>query len=291
MADQQQRFAALRDRLIEAGHLVPMGADGLYGRSRTFEQLVAGLEELVRSADPAVDREVTFPPLLPRAVLERAGYLRSFPDMVGVLSTFGGGNPEHVALMQALETEPASDAALCSAACHPLYASLHGSALAAPTTTQLTGWVFRHEPSVDPARMQAFRQRESVYVGTPDGALAHRDAWLSRATTIFADLGLAVEAIVANDPFFGRVGRVLASVQRESAAKWELVFPIAGDEPTAIASANLHGDHFGEAFDITVGGGVAHTACVGFGVERVAVAIMVRHGMNPAGWPSALVAR
>ena len=41
-----------------------------------------------------------------------------------------------------------------------------------------TGCCFRHEPSLDPARMLAFRMHEFVYVGDPDGAEAHRDRWV-----------------------------------------------------------------------------------------------------------------
>ena len=32
------------------------------------------------------------------------------------------------------------------------------------------GWCFRHEPSLDPARMQAFRQHDLVYVGNAEQA-------------------------------------------------------------------------------------------------------------------------
>jgi hypothetical protein len=42
----------------------------------------------------------------------------------------------------------------------------------------------------------------------------------------------------------------------------------------AVMSCNYHLEHFGEAFDIrTDDGAVAHTACVGFGLERMALAL------------------
>ena len=41
-----------------------------------------------------------------------------------------------------------------------------------------------HEPSLDPARMQAFRQREVVYAGVEVGAVAHRDLWADRAAAL-----------------------------------------------------------------------------------------------------------
>jgi seryl-tRNA synthetase len=92
---------------------------------------------------------------------------------------------------------------------------------------------------------------------------------------------------VANDPFFGRGGRVMKATQREQELKYELVVPITSREkPTAVASCNYHVDHFGVAFDIrTADGEVAHTACVGFGYERIALALFNTHGMDPDLWP------
>ena len=68
--------------------------------------------------------------------------------------------------------------------------------------------------------------------------------------------------------------------------------PIGSDErPTAIISLNYHQDHFGHLFGIrTADGEVAHTACVGFGLERIALALYRRHGFDRATW-SAIRAR
>jgi seryl-tRNA synthetase len=52
-----------------------------------------------------------------------------------------------------------------------------------------------------------------------------------------------------------------------------------------VASANWHQDHFGELFAIRQSGGsTAHTACVGFGLERIALALLRTHGVRMRGW-------
>jgi seryl-tRNA synthetase len=154
----------------------------------------------------------------------------------------------------------------------------------------LRSFVFRHEPSVDPARMQSFRQREYVRLGSAEQALAHRDAWLERAGGMLRALGLDVRAVPANDPFFGRPGRMMAAAQREQGLKYELVVPVASSErPTAVASCNCHLDHFGAAFGIhTADGRPAHSACVGFGLERIALALVRAHGLDPSRWPASV---
>lgn len=65
--------------------------------------------------------------------------------------------------------------ALCSAACHPFYPTLTGVVAPGGGRWDVYGWVLRNEPSLDPARMQAFRQHERVYVGEADEAVLHRD--------------------------------------------------------------------------------------------------------------------
>ena len=101
------------------------------------------------------------------------------------------------------------------------------------------------------------------------------------------DLGLDVVADVANDPFFGRAGSMLAASQRESALKFELLATVSSKEqPTAIVSCNCHLDHLTVPFEITsAGGGVAHTACVGFGLERIVLALFAAHGLDTDQWP------
>jgi seryl-tRNA synthetase len=295
-----ERHAAFRAELVEAGLLVPMGENGLYGRGADFERVVEGIDNLVtrRGADQNALR-VRFPPVFDRAVFEKTDYLASFPDLTGGITGFTGGDREHAALLAMRERgedwraalEP-TDMMLVSAACHPLYPSLSGTLPPGGRRADVLGQCFRHEPSVDPARMQSFRMREYVYVGDPDSALAHRDGWIPRGLAVLEDLGLVAEAVVANDPFFGRAGRMLAANQRSANLKTELVVRLYGDDEdsgsgTAVVSANYHMDHFGVPFGIsTADGAVAHSACVGFGLERITLALLRTHGLDPASWPS-----
>jgi seryl-tRNA synthetase len=138
--------------------------------------------------------------------------------------------------------------------------------------------------------MQSFRQREYVRVGDFQAAKDFRDLWMERGLKIMADVGLDAKAVVANDPFFGRRGRMLAADQRDQSLKFELVVPItSAEKPTACVSLNYHQDHFGHLFGIrTASGENAHTACIGFGVERVALALFRTHGMVPSKWPASV---
>jgi seryl-tRNA synthetase len=294
-------YARFRDELIEAGHLVPMGVEGIFGKGADFETIVEGVNRCAGEAGRDLgSTPLAFPPLLPRSTLERTDYLRSFPNLIGAVHAFSGGDREHRALLALLESggewaaelDP-TDLALCTATCHPIYPMAAGQLPKGGRRYNVFGWNFRHEPSVDPARMQAFRQREFVYLGDPDSAEQFRDMWIERGLAVLRSLGLPAEAVVANDPFFGRSGRLLAAGQREEALKYELVVPICSTEkPTAIASSNAHRDHFGVPFGITTADGhTAHSACVGFGMERITLALLHTHGLDVSRWPASVRTR
>jgi seryl-tRNA synthetase len=183
-----------------------------------------------------------------------------------------------------------TELALVPAACYPVYPAVaaRGPLPAGGAVVDACGaWVFRHEPSEDPARLQMFHQREIVRIGEPETVHGWREQWRERAVEILGGLGLDVQLDVATDPFFGRSGRMLAASQREQQLKFEVITQIAGPEPTAVASFNYHQDHFTSAYDLQMAdGSVAHTACLGFGLERIALALFNRHGFDVHAWPA-----
>lgn len=286
----------LRRELVSSGHLIPSGVPGLYGRGGAFEEVIAHFEGVVgRMAADERPEVMHFPPALARAVYERTDHVETMPHLLGSVHSFDGDDDAHLELARRLHEGEDWSAGLAPAqvvmapaACYPLYPTCSGPLPPGGRTVDLCTFVFRHEPSDDPARMQCFRQRELVRLGTPEEAVEHRDVWVARGLEIHRSLGLDVRCVAANDPFFGRGGRMMKATQREQDLKYELVVPLTEEgEPTAITSSNYHLDHFGLAFEITTAdGGVAHTACVGFGLERIAIALLVTHGMDPDGWPA-----
>jgi seryl-tRNA synthetase len=286
---------AFRDALLDATILVASNVQGVYGKGSSFVAVFDGVDRFVtevgRSEAPEVYR---FPPVLAREHLVRTDYLRSFPDLVGSIHGFEGGNAEHAALLRdiALGADWATsltptDLVLLPAACYPIYPMVTGELPEGGRLFDVLGTCFRREPSDDPARMQTFHQHEFVHVGAPESALAFRDAWLDRSQQMMEDLELQVVADVANDPFFGRAGSMLAANQRERALKFELLATVSSEEqPTAITSCNCHLDHLTVPFEITAaGGGPAHSACVGFGIERIVLALFAAHGLDTDRWP------
>jgi seryl-tRNA synthetase len=290
--------AAFLAELLERRLLIATSVPGLYGRGGDFEDVRVGVAELVtRTGAPERPEQLRFPPVLPRHDLETVGYLKSFPHLAGSIFAFDGderGAAEQYERACAHEDwsefQSMTDLVLAPAACYPVYPAIaaRGKLAAGGVTVDAGGaYVFRHEPSGDPARMQVFHQREIVRIGEPETVSAWRDVWRDRAVSLLRELGLDARFDVASDPFFGRSGRMLAASQREQELKFEVVVQIAGPAPTAVASFNYHQDHFAAAYGIELHDGArAHTACLGFGLERITLALLRTHGLELAAWPA-----
>lgn len=288
------------DRLFDSGLLIETGVDGLYGRGGRFEDVIAAFERLIdRFGGTDGAEAIRFPPGMNRAYFEKSGYMRSFPQLAGTVHSFCGNELDHVSLLKCMDADEdwtaeqkATDIVLTPAACYPLYPTVakRGNLPAGGGLYDLQSYCFRHEPSNDPARQQLFRMREYVRMGTQADVTEFRQIWMDRGVEMMKEVGLPVEIDVANDPFFGRAGKMLANNQRDQNLKFELLIPITSTtSPTACMSFNYHQDAFGTKWGLNLeDGSVAHTACVGFGLERIALALFHHHGLDTQQWPASV---
>lgn len=289
---------SFHDGLVRHGHIVPVGVDGVFGRGPVFESVLEGFNALVsRVAEADQAETVTFPPVINREILERVHYLDNFPHLCGAVHSFFGNELEGRKLAAAANNGEdwggalkMTQVVLSPAACYPLYPTITGSLPAQGRLFSMLHWVYRHEPSREPTRMQSFRVREMVRAGTAEQVVAWRDLWLKRGVHILTGLGLPARSDVASDPFFGRGGKVLGQSQKEQRLKFEVLVPvISAENPTALCSFNFHQEHFGSTFAIrTADGGTANTACLGFGLERITMALFKEHGFDIGQWPAAV---
>ena len=281
--------------LVAQGLIIPTGVKGGYGRGPVFEDILRRFNDLVtRVAAPDGAQELMFPPIIPRTLIEAVGYMDNFPHLAGSVNSFFGNEIKARELSGRVhdgkrweDLLDITEVMLTPAACYPVYPTFSGLLPQGGRLVTVMNWVYRHEPSDEPTRLQSFRMREYIRVGPPDVVLAWRDAWLQRALDLLQGLGLPVQSDVAHDPFFGRVGKMLAANQVDQRLKFEILVPvISQEEPTAICSFNWHQEHFTAKFRIrNADDSVAHTACLGFGLERVTLALLKTHGLDPADWP------
>ncbi len=298
MSPTADAAAAFRDQLIAAGLLIPTGVDGLYGRSALYEQVADGLEAAISrmTADDGAER-MRFPPLLSRQEFLASGYLKGFPHLAGTISCFCGNEADHRRLLQCIEAkedfsplQQPAEVVVTPAACYPVYpvVAQRGPLPGAGLLVDVSSYCFRHEPSVDPCRMQMFRMREHVRIGSEAQVLAFRAAWLERGADWLRRLGLPVTTALASDPFFGRGGKLMADGQIDQQLKFEMLIPVGSEiDLTACLSCNYHMTHFSEIWPLRQPDGcLAHTGCVAFGIDRLTLALFRHHGLAPDTWPA-----
>jgi seryl-tRNA synthetase len=284
--------------LVEHGYIIPTGIRGGYARGAMFERILRGFNELVtRTAAGDGAEEMTFPPIVARTLIEQVGYMGNFPQLAGSVHSFFGNETKARELAARAQSGDRweelldiTEVMLTPAACYPVYPVFSGLLPDGGRLVTVLNWVYRHEPSDEPTRLQSFRMREYIRVGRSDDVVAWRDAWLVRSLDLLRGLGLPVQSDVASDPFFGRAGKMMAANQVDQKLKFEILVPVISEEkPTAICSFNWHQDHFASKFGIrNADQSMASTACLGFGLERVTLALIKAHGFDTARWPEAV---
>jgi seryl-tRNA synthetase len=165
---------------------------------------------------------------------------------------------------------------------------LRDSKLAEPRAVTALGKCFRYESSnlSGLERLWDFSMREIIFVGTADYVLTMRNSLVQLCTRFLDELQLAYEVTTATDPFFVDSYSVQAAYQRGFELKYELLVPLPySGKKLAVGSINYHQDFFGRSFAIETSAGPAHTGCLGFGYERLALAFIAQHGLSETNWP------
>jgi len=274
-----------------------MGSDGVYARTALYEDVIERLGFFITRQRDSRAEVLRFPPVMSRHQLEKSGYLKSFPNLLGCVCALHGSEAtirahadSHYSGGDWTRGLSAAVLVLSPAACSPVYplVASRGRLPQGGLIFDVAADCFRHEPSRSLDRLQSFRMREFVRIGAPQEIMSFREQWMARAEDLARELALPCQLDVANDPFFGKVGQMMAVSQRQNALKFELLIPYyQGARPTACMSFNCHLEHFGEVWGIhDHGGAVAHTGCVAFGMDRLAVALFANHGVDVARWPA-----
>jgi seryl-tRNA synthetase len=269
------------------------GVLGVYIRTQLFEQVIEGLNRMITAHREPGTEVLRFPPVMSLKTLQTSGYVQNFPQLLGGVCCMPAQDPHAEATPGHepvwADTAQVSDLVMTPAACYPVYpmAAARGPVPKDGLKFDVASDCFRREPSVKLDRLQTFRMREYVCVGTGEQVLAFRERWLALGQELAGRLGLTFHVDKASDPFFGRMAQLMAMSQVVQSLKFELLVPIySTDSPTACMSFNYHREHFGHTWDLNHADGEhAHTGCAAFGLDRLALALFATHGTDLAHWP------
>lgn len=291
----------MMEELTKRGLLVATAA-GVYRDGLEMALIRHAILTSLQSLFGPVDATIAVPPVVPLEVVRKAGYVIGFPHLLGLVAGFDGSVRDFATTIAPTAAEPVAQTespawaasfddalfAMTPAACHGVYDLV-------PTPVGPNGFkatavatCFRNERSSELGRFRSFQMFECVQVGPEDIVEAFIANGRAVVREFFSALGIDDEWEAAVDPFF--LGDGVASVKATDAPKHELATPLVpGQSRVAISSVNYHHDHFASAFNLTSETGTTVSACLGVGIERLALALFGRHGLDFAGWPPAVL--
>jgi seryl-tRNA synthetase len=261
--------------------------------------------ELSRMAKKFSAPPFQFPSLVGADALDRCKYIRSFPhsltfvshlredlDLIQEFARAARWNGEDLECPR--ESLSRIECLLAPSVCFHWYAWLRDSRLLEPRSITAIGKCFRYESGnlKTLERLWDFTMREIIFVGPREFVLDQRQKAVDDTVTLFDEWGLSFEIKSATDPFFIEDYSSQTIFQSAFELKYEAraSLPYKGDT-LAVGSFNYHQDFFGRSFNISGESGEAlHTSCVGFGLERLALAFLAQYGLDLGRWPEAVAA-
>jgi hypothetical protein len=289
--------APVFDTLVETGDLYECG-DGIFGYGGAFLKIIHYFLKKTREMGLIQfgAKEYEFPVLFPIESFKQGGYFETFPhhimfqatlkNDIDVLNQFAKtGWAEGTEILENIHT-PVN--VLKNAACGPIYPMLAGKDIGPEMQVYFTAdRCFRNEAAniFELARLNEFSMSEVVFIGKEDqikeGMERAKELW--HYWIDLFNLNCLIES--ANDSFFAGNYKKLKFFQKigDSKIEFKLLLPHCG-KYIACASANYHRTHFSKKYDIHSGDGYCHTACIAFGLERLAYAFLCQHGCEPERW-------
>lgn len=245
-------------------------------------------------------REEAYPATVPTAVLERSGYLKSFPQHAFFVSPtrLDQRSIEHVQhglIAERIENatgdsvlQPPAET-LAPTVCYHCFNARKDQGEQRPEVITAVNMCHRYEIANvrELERLKTFRMREIIYFGTPDAVQQGLDDCFRWFLDWLKAWDISFKATTANDPFFANSSDSKRFFQSVLVLKREvrLRIPKTG-KWISVGSFNNHSDSLVKAFAIAGQGPDKVTSgCVGFGYERLLYGLMAVLGTDPDSWP------
>jgi len=281
---------------VGTGHVV------LRGVAAELMDVIDAKVERMFAREFKAERE-RFPSTILCRTLDRCNHFTSFPEHMDFVAHLR----EDVDVLKAFSGQCASEKwsprahdgrmgdvefAITPSCCYHAYEGMEGWKLDKPgRCITATVGCHRYEGAnlTTLSRLRAFTMREVIWIGHPEYVKSSRAKADELIVQWAKEWELDCTLENANDMFFTDDYSVKASFQRQQEAKRELRLTIPQEERSiSVFSSNFHSATFGRAFDITLDGRPAASACVGWGFERWVYAVLSQFGMTPSNWPEGL---
>ncbi len=279
------------EEMIRAGMVKDFG-DGHVAYSGLFLDLVQRLDSAFQDVAAEIGAEpVHMPNFISLDYMKRMGVFDKYPHHLYFLSPLVP-DIEKIEKFQSEEessdpriVEYLKDPRYClkTSACALLYPLLENTAFSRPAHYTMLGCCTRHETKMATSleRLTEFTMREIVFVGDEAGADEFQRFCVTLLQDLIESFDLTARIASASDSFFvSNYGKYrLMQLLGKEKFEAQLVIPDTGAD-IAVGSFNHHRRFFGQRFGFSYCGEPAASACIGFGLERLAYGIVCQCGME-----------
>lgn len=279
---------------------------GFYSLQGDFLRVFQAIDRVVRRVGAelgAIEQE--HPAVWPVQLFRSIDYFHEFPQQVILCAPvkddftartefsrrYAKGQPFEGVPMNDLMAD--STYGLQPAVCDCCYYTLGGARSLQDAFYTTYNKVFRNErsPTNRLDRLTNFTVRDIMFVGREEFVLESRQRLIEQLSRMLERLDVNAKIETANDPFFANESAMKSVFQNAHRLKYELLADIPHlGRAIAVGSVNLHTDFFGKSFDIRLpDGALAHSGCIGVGMERMTYALFCQHGPRLQRWPRPLL--
>lgn len=277
------------EALLERGDISQTG-NGKFVYKGQVAKVFRGLDDLFRAwAGEQSAAEEFFPISVKTETLKRAGYFKTFAQHAFFVSPLELSMPA-LESAQTGDVRPhlqSPDWVLSPTVCHHCFESLSDAAHKSHQTITALNQCSRYEvhDTGGLKRLRHYWMREIIFLrSTPEETQSALDDVLKLTTDLLRSWGISFKVKSASDPFFLDSGTGKRMFQTALLMKRELVLPVEG-KSIACGSFNNHMKTLVEAFDITANDGEIASGCVGWGYDRLILALFSQLGPDCENWP------
>ena len=281
------------DKLLKNKCLVTFG-QGLIGFTDEFLKVFNQVDEFICYLAKLVDaKDYIYPDLIDVDTLNKCNYLSQFPHQLVFAS-----NIEKKAKTINCFCNDIEKNCMCiknkldepklinkPTICYHVYKQFENTIIEEPPKIITSKGRCKRYESLNTKtleRLLDFTMREIVFIGKKEQVLEKREFLMQQVQSAISKMDIYSNIKTSYDPFFTSKYTPKALIQKKFKLKYELnaYLPDSQDE-LSIGSFNYHGTFFGEKFNIKLrDGSFAHTACIGFGLERFTYAYLNQKGNN-----------
>lgn len=273
---------------------------GVFTFQGNYGLVIRALDNFFRNYALSIGaEEQLYPPTVMTKNMLKNGYLKSFPHHVLFVSGVYR-DIENVSLLEhqtsdGVNIDPSyldkPDQMLAPTVCYRCFEAMSNTKFENIALFTGTAHCNRNEGFIDDdlTRLQSFLMREIVFMGTPPEVESIRQKIVSHSREVVGEWGLSAKLTTASDPFFAVDAKSKRSYQTLMNLKYELQFHLPyNDKWLSCVSFNNHQSSLVTPYNISGASDEMTSGCVGYGFDRLALAIFAQHGEDIHKWPLAL---